>query len=86
MRRALLTLGVVAALVAGVPAVMAAPAPTPSAGPPQPSLPWLRVDHAGGGLPLIKDDAGRTVLLRGANVNGLQDGYYSPRTHDNGWV
>lgn len=26
------------------------------------------------------------MLLRGANVNGLQDDYYSPRTHDNAWV
>ena len=76
MRRALLTLGVVAALVAGVPAVVAAPAPAKGPGP-QPLLPWLHVDHTGG-LPLIKDDNGRTVLLRGANVNGLQDGYYSP--------
>jgi endoglycosylceramidase len=85
VRRALLTLGVVAALVAGVPAVVAAPAPATGPGP-QPPLPWLHVDHSGGALPLIKDAAGRTVLLRGANVNGLQDGYYSPRTHDDGWV
>jgi endoglycosylceramidase len=79
VRRVLLGLLSVAAVAAGVPASAAAPAaPTP--------LPWLHVDHTGGGLPLVKDAAGRTVLLRGANVNGLQDGYYSPRTHDSAWT
>ena len=53
--------------------------------PPAP-LPWLHVDHGGGGLPLIKDAAGRTVMLHGTNVNGLQDGFYAPRTHDNAWT
>ena len=83
MRHAFLTIVVVAALAAGVPGVLADQ--SVRVGPPQPPLPWLHVDH-GGGLPLIKDSAGRTVLLRGTNVNGLQDGYYSPRTHDNAWV
>ena len=84
MRRALLTLAVVAALTAFVPAVVAAPALKPA--PKTPTLPWLHVDHTAPGVPMIKDDAGRTVLLRGTNVNGLQDGFYAPRTHDNAWV
>jgi endoglycosylceramidase len=49
-----------------------APARTPLAGP----LPWLHVEHPGGGRPFIADPQGRLVILRGAVSGGLVD-YWS---------
>jgi endoglycosylceramidase len=47
---------------------------------------WLHVDHRGSGLPVVRDEAGRQVLLRGTNIVGIQDGYYEPRTDDAAWT
>jgi endoglycosylceramidase len=40
-----------------------------------PGLPWLHVAHRGG-LPVVVDGAGRTVILRGANASGFEDDWY----------
>jgi hypothetical protein len=47
----------------------AATAPSP--------LPWLSVSHPDGALAQISDPAGRTVILRGVNLVGLEDDIYS---------
>lgn len=39
-------------------------------------LPWLRVAQAAGGRPQIVDAAGRTVMLRGPNLRGIEDDFY----------
>jgi endoglycosylceramidase len=39
-------------------------------------LPWLHVAHPAGQRPVITDSAGRTVMLRGANLRGLEDDFY----------
>ncbi|HEX4864277.1 MAG TPA: cellulase family glycosylhydrolase [Acidimicrobiales bacterium] len=39
-------------------------------------LPWLHVAHPAAQRPVVVDSAGRTVLLRGANLRGLEDDFY----------
>jgi endoglycosylceramidase len=41
-----------------------------------PALPWLAVSHPSNSLAQITDPAGRTVILRGVNLVGLEDDYY----------
>jgi endoglycosylceramidase len=56
-------------------------APTAAdAGPPTRALPWLHVAHPAGRRAEIVDDAGRTILLRGVNVAGIEDDYYRTPT------
>lgn len=70
----LLTAGAIGALAAVVPAV-AAPAQTPPAESPA-AMAWLHVAHPAEGRAQIVDSAGRTVILRGANLRGIEDDYY----------
>ena len=43
----------------------------------QPALPWLHVARpADGGVAPIVDSSRRTVILRGANLRGIEDDYY----------
>ncbi|HVA59580.1 MAG TPA: cellulase family glycosylhydrolase [Mycobacteriales bacterium] len=78
--RPALAAGVVAGLVAGLTAGLVAlaggagPAGAAAAAPPPP-LSFLHVGPAAGpaGLPQILDGEGREVMLRGVNVNGLED-------------
>jgi endoglycosylceramidase len=46
---------------------------------------WLHVAPVGGGRAELVDDAGRTVLLRGANVAGLEDDYHYTATDEPPW-
>ena len=46
-----------------------------------PAMPPLHVAHRGG-LPLIVDNAGRTVVLRGTNASGFEDDWYRDRNPD----
>ena len=39
-------------------------------------MPWLSVSHPPGTAPQIVDDQGRTVILRGVNLVGLEDDVY----------
>jgi endoglycosylceramidase len=66
---------VIAALVAGglIPAAKAA-APSAAAPPP---LPWLTVAHPAGQRAQLVDPAGRTVILHGVNVVGVEDDFYT---------
>ncbi|HEX5265904.1 MAG TPA: cellulase family glycosylhydrolase [Acidimicrobiales bacterium] len=72
---------VVLAAVTGVSlAVPAAEAGTPGAGPgsgASGTLPWLTVSHPAGQRPRIVDPDGRTVILRGVNVVGVEDDFYT---------
>lgn len=40
------------------------------------SLPWLHVEHPTGALAQVTDSDGRTVILRGVNIVGLEDDFY----------
>jgi endoglycosylceramidase len=40
------------------------------------TLPWLSVSHPAGTLAQITDPSGRTVILRGVNLVGLEDDFY----------
>jgi endoglycosylceramidase len=42
-----------------------------------PGLPWLTVSHLAGARPQLVDPAGRTVILRGVNVVGVEDDFYT---------
>lgn len=65
---------IVRALIAAA-LVSAALAPTATRA--DDDLPWLHVEHRGPGtLPVIADDRGRTVILRGANASGFEDDFY----------
>src|SRR4051812_23508828 len=44
------------------------------------TMPWLHVEHPAGALPVIQDEGGRTVVLRGVNASGFEDDWY--RTAD----
>jgi hypothetical protein len=61
---------IVATLVPALPAI-GFPDRSPSS-----SLPWLHVDHPAGERPVIVDSAGRTVMLRGTDLRGLEDDFY----------
>jgi hypothetical protein len=39
-------------------------------------LPWLHVAHPAGQRPAIVDSSGRTVMLRGTDLRGLEDDFY----------
>jgi endoglycosylceramidase len=69
-----------AALVPTISSAAAAPAPGGSAPPHR--LTFLAVGRAAGpsGLPQVVDANGRTVLLRGVNVNGLEDYWQNSAT------
>ena len=51
------------------------PSPTLASSPP--GLPWLTVAHPVGARAQLVDPAGRTVLLRGVNVVGVEDDFYT---------
>lgn len=71
MRLRFTALAVVAVALAGVtPALAANPAPDA----------WLTVTHPAGRRPVIVDGRGREILLRGANVVGIEDDYYNGAT------
>jgi endoglycosylceramidase len=79
-RRASIALGLAVGLSSAAlfsPAARAAtPGPVPAAAL-APQLPWLHVAHPSGSLPVIEDSAGRRVILRGVNLVGLEDDFYS---------
>jgi endoglycosylceramidase len=74
MRAARTVVLVVAVLVALAPGVARGDEPSESAT--SSGLPWLRVGHVAGARAEITDRAGRTVILRGVNVAGLEDDFY----------
>ena len=47
------------------------------AAPPPSELPWLHVAHPAGQRPVIVDARGRTVILHGVNVVGVEDDFYT---------
>jgi endoglycosylceramidase len=65
------TASVCGGLLVGSPPSLAAP--SESAG----SLPWLSVSHPVGARAQITDPDGRTVILRGVNLVGLEDDVYT---------
>ncbi|MHB1853864.1 MAG: cellulase family glycosylhydrolase [Acidimicrobiales bacterium] len=48
-----------------------------SPGAPAAAMPWLSVSHPAGGQAQIVDPYGRSVILRGVNLVGLEDDYYT---------
>ena len=65
-RMGLLTVALV--LAGGLPALAAAPSDR--------SLPWVHVAHPAGARADLVDAAGRTVILRGPNLRGVEDDFY----------
>ena len=65
-----------AAVIAGGLPAQAGPAPAGRA----PALSYLHVGTAGDGTAQVLDAEGRVVLLRGVNVNGMEDYYQDSRT------
>ena len=59
-----------------VPSISATGLTDQRGGEPAGALPWLHVAHPAGQRPVIVDSAGRTVILRGANLRGLEDDFY----------
>jgi endoglycosylceramidase len=68
----------IAALAVVTTALLLAPAARASA--PIPALPWLTVAHPAGQRPELVDPQGRTVILRGVNVVGVEDDFYQTPT------
>jgi len=65
------------ATVAALAAVLAAALLAPAAGAEtQTALPWLTVAQPAGQRPILVDPEGRTVILRGVNLVGVEDDYY----------
>ena len=75
--RALLVVLAAAGVFLAVPAAEAGPPPGSAAGAPSPALPWLSVAHPAGQRPQLVDPEGRTVILRGVNVVGVEDDFYT---------
>ena len=65
-----------AAMVFLVPALPALGSPGQPAGTASEGLPWLHVAHPAGQRPVIVDSASRPVILRGANLRGVEDDFY----------
>ncbi|MBV8560089.1 MAG: cellulase family glycosylhydrolase, partial [Acidimicrobiia bacterium] len=81
-RRRLSVILVVVALAAAVaPAALAAGSPTLAA----PRLPWLHVERVVGERARIVDETGRTVILHGVNLVGVEDDFYVDPTLDPIW-
>ena len=59
-----------------VPAIPALGSPLPSNRTATEELPWLHVAHPAGQRPVLVDSAGRTLILRGANLRGVEDDFY----------
>ncbi len=64
------------AAVASLAAVLAVGAPSTQAATTFSPLPWLSVSHEPGARAQITDPSGRTVILRGVNLVGLEDDVY----------
>ena len=76
MRLRFVALAAAVLTLAGVaPALAAKPAPPD----------WLTVSHPSGRRPVIVDTSGREVLLRGANITGIEDDFYAGATDAPQW-
>lgn len=77
MRRSRLLVCLTAGLTAAAAAlsITSGSAATPNGGASS-ALPWLHVEHPAGELAQVTDSSGRTVILRGVNIVGLEDDFY----------
>jgi endoglycosylceramidase len=68
----------IGATVAGLGGALLLSSPARAANPShQPDMPWLTVSHPSGQRAEIVDPAGRTVMLRGVNLVGIEDDFYA---------
>jgi endoglycosylceramidase len=82
VRRVLVVAAAALALAASSPAVTASTAPPPFR---PAALPWLHVEPSADGPSRLADQWGRTVILRGTNVTGLEDDYYRRGAGGRAW-
>lgn len=74
MSTAVISLVAITSVIGTLMATTAAAPGTPVAAP---ALPWLSVSHPSGQRAQIVDPSGRTVILRGVNLVGLEDDVYT---------